>query len=95
MKRPKPKFQKGDIVRIVDIPYLECPFGWVDDMDEYCGIETTIADVVWGYSHNTYGYRIRSDTSARKYTWCENCFVVEADLEESDESFDAILQIKP
>lgn len=87
-REPMPKFQVGDVVRIVDTPYMECPFTWVDEMTEYCGKEATITDVFWTERHKTHGYTL--DIEDCYCTWCENCFVQEADIEESDSDMSVI-----
>lgn len=74
-----PKFNVGDIVRVVDEPYDDCPFLWVPSMTEYCGKEVTIASV--GDSGEDL-YRIEEDDGY--CAWCENCFVpvsIEPDFE--------------
>lgn len=83
MSRSNPTFQVGDIVQVVDVPYEDCPFKWVEQMDEMCGEETTITSVDWFEGRKTYGYRISGDNES--CVWCENCFIsLEPDLAESD-----------
>lgn len=90
-KAMPPRFNIGDTVTIVSVPYLKCPFGWVDEMDDYCGWETTITDVYWSDIHNTYGYYVACDDEA--CSWCEDCFVYnEAEIEESESSIDILLE---
>ena len=79
---PESKYQIGDVVRVVDTPYKDCPFGWVGDMDECCSREATIEYVYWDNGRNIYGYII--DIDDYNCIWCENCFIVDQDLEESD-----------
>lgn len=87
----KPKFQKGDIVVVACEPYDDCPFGWAAlEMDEYCGVETTITDVRWSSFAGAYGYSIAADNG--EFTWCENCFSAEPDIEESDCDHRMLLQ---
>lgn len=83
-ERQVSRYKKGDIVRIVDAPYMECPFTWVEEMNEFCGQEATIISVFWVDRHNTYGYELEFETDDNYCTWCENCFSVEPDLVESD-----------
>lgn len=90
IREPESRFKKGDVVRVVDTPYEDCPFEWIDDMDEYCGTETTITDVFWIERRNMYGYYIAADD--RCCTWCENCFVMEPDLEESDSDISVLFE---
>lgn len=90
MSRPNLTFQVGDIVQVVDVPYEDCPFKWVEDMDEMCGKETTITRVDWYDGRKTYGYRISGDNGS--CVWCENCFIsMEPDLAESDAELCALL----
>lgn len=86
MKEPESTFKIHDIVRVVDTPYKDCPFGWTDEMDEFCGEETIITDVYWSADDNCHVYFITADREANP--WCENCFVMEPDLEESDSNSD-------
>lgn len=88
-QEPKPRFQVGDVVRIVDTPYNDCPFSWVEGMDDYCGWEVTIEDVFWVERHKTHGYLLDCDDGC--CTWCENCFVREADIEESDSDISVLI----
>ena len=46
-ENPQPKFKKGDIVRVVDEPYEDCPFEWIGEMDDYCGQTAVITSVTW------------------------------------------------
>lgn len=79
---PKPRYQKGEIVRVVDEPYEDCPFEWIGAMDDCCGHEARIVDVSWIGRFGAYGYSI--DIDECDCIWCENCFVVEPDLQESE-----------
>lgn len=81
-KDPEPMFQEGDVVRVVDIPYKDCPFLWTSGMDEFSGTETTITNVHWNNTRNAHVYKISADHGS--YMWCENCFMVDSDIEESD-----------
>lgn len=42
----EPIYRVGDTVRIVDKPYADCPFSWVDAMSRYCGHCATIEEVL-------------------------------------------------
>ena len=81
-QEPTPMYKIGDAVRIVDIPYTKCPFSWINYMDEFCGKEAIIEDVYWNEVRKTHGYVIDIDDNS--CTWCENCFAIDQDLEESD-----------
>ena len=82
IQEPTPRYKIGDAVRIVDIPYTECPFSWIDYMNKFCGKEAIIEDVYWNENRKTHGYVIDIDDNS--CTWCENCFAIDQDLEESD-----------
>lgn len=81
-ERPQPKFKKGDIVRVVDEPYESCPFDWIDVMDECCGKTAAITSVSWAAGYATYAYGI--DIDEYDCSWCENCFVEDSEIEESE-----------
>lgn len=89
-QEPKPMYQVGDVVRVVGTPYEDCPFCWVSVMDECCGEEATIESVYWDNSRNTHGYTI--DIDDYHCTWCENCFAVDQDLDESDSDLTVLFQ---
>lgn len=89
-QEPQPRFQIGDVVRIVDTPYAECPFTWVDEMTEFCGKEAVVIDVCWYDRYNAYGYCL--DTEDCYCTWCENCFQIDAEIEESDIDLSILFQ---
>lgn len=76
------EFEVGDMVRIVSEPYTDCPFEWLDVMDEYTGMLATIVSKRWGFSFETYAYEI--DIDGRRYNWCKNCF-----LSPHDDEFEA------
>lgn len=79
----RPKYQAGDVVKIVDDPYYDCEFGWDGGMDRYCGIETTITNAEWRDWDGCYAYYI--DADGGHYAWCEGCFEYpEPDIGESD-----------
>lgn len=65
------KYNVGDKVLIVNRP-VECVFGWVTSMDQYCGEEATIKEHRWSTSHHAHLYKI--DVDNERYSWCENCF---------------------
>jgi hypothetical protein len=81
-REPQSKYKVGDTVRILDSPYMECPFTWVEEMTDFCGQEARIVDVSWIEHLGAYGYLIDIDELC--CTWCENCFVMEPDLQESE-----------
>lgn len=89
----KPIYSVGDVVRIVDKPYSDCPFSWVGRMSCHCGKLATITEVLLELEFGKTGeegYRI--DTDDGEFMWCANCFEqVGADIEESDESIDDVL----
>lgn len=70
--RDSPEFQVGEVVRVVDEPYKDCPFSWVNNMDEWCGRRVEILDRHWSSWYDCYAYEIE-----REYCWsfCGNCFV--------------------
>ena len=65
-----PRFHIGDHVRVVDSPYNNCPFVWVDEMTLFCGKEVRIIDAWWGFDTNTDTYQIEGSPCY----WCTNCF---------------------
>ncbi len=79
------EFFVGDKVRVVDEPYEDCPFTWVDGMTTMCGEIVTITSK--DPARGTYAYKI----DGSRWTWCGNCFVPlepEEDLPEiADDSF--------
>lgn len=81
-ENPQPRFKKGDIVRVVDEPYEDCPFEWIGEMDDYCGQTAVITSVTWNEWAGAWGYAIDIDEYC--CTWCENCFTEDHDIEESD-----------
>lgn len=89
-ERPKPRYQKGDIVRVVDEPYDDCPFEWIGEMDDYCGQTATITSATWNEWAGAWGYAIDIDEYC--CTWCENCFIVDSDIEESDSDIKMLFQ---
>ena len=80
-------FFVGDKVRVVDTPYRDCPFTWIDDMTNMCGKVVTIIHKEVDNSKGTPYYNIRES----QWNWCGNCFVPlepEEDLPEiEDDSF--------
>lgn len=83
-REPQSKYKVGDTVRILDSPYMECPFTWVEEMTAFCGQEATVVDVVWVDRNNAHGYSLEFESDYCYCTWCENCFGIEPDLVESD-----------
>ena len=81
-EKTQARYTKGDIVRVVDEPYKDCPFEWIGEMDDYCGQTATITSVTWNKWAKAWGYSIDIDEYC--CTWCEDCFVPESDIEESD-----------
>lgn len=84
----------GDVVRVVDEPYRECPFSWVDTMDEYCSREAMIRSKSFSTGYNTFRYEIDLDYGT--HSWCGNCFETdveedEADFEVSEDDFEKLL----
>lgn len=94
-----PAYQVGDVVRVVDTPYLECPFTWVGHMDQYCGCECTVREVGYSWLNKTYKYCLErnGDNILSHIKWCSGCLtpVVEEFSEPSpselDARFDALL----
>lgn len=79
----EPMFNVGDVVRIVETPYNDCPFLWIETMSDMCGNTVTIASVEWNLEHSTHLYRIEEDNG--DIAWCQNCFMpIEADIPEAD-----------
>lgn len=82
------EFFVGDKVRVVDTPYMDCPFTWVDQMTEMCGKVVTITRKEADNSKGTPYYKIHESP---QWNWCGNCFVPlepEEDLPEiEDDSF--------
>ena len=62
----------------------------VAEMTDFCGEEVTITDVFWIESLNAHGYSISEDCEGS--TWCENCFVQEVDIAESDEDISVLFE---
>lgn len=65
-----PRFQVGDNVRVVDEPYENCPFCWIDEMTLFCGKEVQIEHRTWIERDNIYAYWIKGSSCS----WCANCF---------------------
>lgn len=94
-----PAYQVGDVVRVVDTPYLECPFTWVSYMNKYCGCECTVRGVDYSWTHKTYKYRLEQggDDIIKDILWCSGCLVpVVEEFSEPSQSeleawFDALL----
>lgn len=69
----------GDKVTVVDEPYEDCPFSWIDTMDEFCSRDAVIVDKQFSDNFGTYYYIINIDD--RFHSWCGNCFKVEEEAE--------------
>ena len=88
-----PRFHIGDHVRVVDSPYNDCPFVWIDEMTLFCGKEVRIINAWWNSVNNAYAYIIEGPSCV----WCANCFNEIADTipeqTESDflEAFDSLI----
>lgn len=65
------EFFVGDEVRVVDTPYMDCPFSWIDDMTKMCGKVATITRKQMDTGKGTYFYNIRGS----QWNWCGNCFM--------------------
>lgn len=76
----KPKFDVGDRVVIVDRPFIDCPFVWVDEMNRLCGKEAIVRHASWDNLRNTHVYKIVDS----EYAWCENCFIPIAEEQDFD-----------
>ena len=76
------RFNVGDTVRIVYDPYDDCPFGWVYEMNRYCGMEATIERKHYNDAYCTYAYKVNVD--GQKFTWCEDCFIAGEEIDEQD-----------
>lgn len=87
MKQTSHKYNAGDIVRIVDKPYYECPFTWVEPMSVFCGQVTTIRGVHWSNRLGCWSYYLDADDGM--YSWCENCLMAASEIE--DTAFIAVL----
>ena len=70
-----PTFQIGDRVRVVDMPFRECPFNWVKPMDKLCGKEFEISNVGWSRERSCYYYCIKG----RGFAFCKDCSVLPPD----------------
>ena len=84
----------GDVVRIVDAPYEECPFTWVGTMNKYCSRGASICKKRFSEQYNTYQYIIDIDDG--DHYWCGNCFKAvykeeEATFEVSEDDFEKII----
>lgn len=84
------RFEVGDFVKIVEKPYVGCPFGWVREMNEFRGREARITDVSRNTNSTNDAYYI--DIDHHSYAWCFNCFEHEPDpdIDESDKDLTAL-----
>lgn len=89
---PVKEYNVGDVVQIVPEPYLDCPFKWVEDMDNFCCCTAEIIGKHYYKNKEQYGYRI--DIDREGWLWCAGCFVsTDEETEDiSDEEFDAIIR---
>ena len=89
IKSEKPQlFGRGEIVRIVDTPNYDCPFGWVDEMDRCCGKDMEIESVNFSESNNEWAYTLKGD----QWVWHDSCFVhQETDLADADGDISLLL----
>lgn len=89
------EFNIGDVVTVVNKPYLDCPFGWMDDMTYMCGKTVTIIGKEYMERTKTYAYRIKE----YNYAWCGNCFIsiegdIESDVEIEDNAFISVINLE-
>ena len=83
------RFEVGDFVRIVKEPYVKCPFGWVREMNEFCGREARITNVFRRATPAADEYYI--DIDRQKYVWSFKCFEhTDPDINESDKDLTAL-----
>lgn len=85
----------GDIVRVVDKPYRECPASWVPEMDDACGHEVEITYADMRIKNNGETWQIccckptdpETDMGAFHWNFCSECFVsVVPDFEAAPEA---------
>lgn len=67
-----PKFSVGDFVSIVPEPNYDCAFGWIDNMDRFCGQIAKVVHAGYSCNHNCDRYSI--DADGGRYNWDEGCF---------------------
>lgn len=89
------EFNIGDEVVVVDHPNYDCPFSWVEKMDQYCGKEVHIVGKKWNPEYQTFRYEIDADNG--RFYWCGDCFHegVFGIKDISDEEFANILHMSP
>lgn len=84
-------FCVGDMIKIVDAPYMKCAYSWIRSMDKYCGREAVIIKASFDAIRNCYRYHIDADNGA--HAWCKGCFEqVLPDIEESALDICALFQ---
>lgn len=89
-KKEAPEFFVGDMVRVVDVPYRDCPLSWVDSMDRYCGKIMEIVRKNYNTQRACYAYRIDADKEL--YMWCGNCFVPMVTTPDSSTRTDGLMK---
>lgn len=62
------EYEVGDLVRVVDEPYWQCPFNWVDDMTRCCGKTFKISGKFFDEERGFY-YHL----DGVGWNWCESC----------------------
>lgn len=90
-KDNKQEFCVGEIVKVVDVPYMDCKFSWVRSMNRYCGRDVVIENAEWDKFNRCYRYIIDADNGV--HAWCNGCFEqVLPDIEESALDICALFQ---
>lgn len=67
-----PKFSVGDVVSIVPEPNYDCAFGWIDNMDRFCGKIAKVTSAGHSSIHQCGVYSV--DVDGGRYAWDEGCF---------------------
>lgn len=67
-----PKFSVGDFVTIVPEPNYDCAFGWIDNMDRFCGKIAKVTSARPSSGHQCDVYIV--DVDGGRYAWDEGCF---------------------
>ena len=63
------KFSPGDVVTVVDTPNYSCAFGWVPEMDRYCGRTAVVQKAYIPIGRKECGYRL--DVDGGDWNWDE------------------------